>query len=141
MTYIAWSDSWRFGSWGLSWEANQELLLVGGGGPDASDSHKGYTETEADLEHIERKAEHGRRMYQRDVVANEAPIPPSPEQSGVEPARETPALFYSEPAVDVAAVGHQLDAAQAVVADITSALMLKKQQEEEALILILAEAA
>ena len=117
--------------------------VFGSGGPDANARGKpGRTETEEDLEHIERKAEHGRRIYGKDEPVQAKPIPPSvPRNAELEPARETPALFSSEPApisVDVQAVAQSIEDAQVVLDELLTKVRRTKDEEDLLVILLAA---
>jgi hypothetical protein len=135
-------ESWG-PSWGLTWEGAQALFLDNGGGPDSSDSPRGYTETEADVEHAELKASHGRRMYAPQVADAQISPPAAPAAVEPEPLATPvvePAPFYSDVAVSDAAIA--VTNAAIAVASLSAELELKKQQqqdeEEEFLALLLA---
>lgn len=133
--------SWGL-SWGLTYEAAQELFFQGGGGPDASDSARGgRTETPEDYEHLERQAEFKRRLYSKPTPAEQPAIETPP--SGATPELAPPPAPSSEAAVPFYStdlIASDLSAAKSAIDAIVDDVR-KKRDEEEALLLILLDSA
>ena len=117
-------------SWGLTWEAAQELF---NNTPDGVAPDGGRTETEDDLEHIELKAKHGRHLYSKDpepVV--EVPPPSAPAEVELVAAPVAPAPFYSETAKLAATT-----LAANLAAELELELLRRQQEDEEEMFLTL----
>jgi hypothetical protein len=135
----AWGQYWA-GSWGEAWgyDAGGNPILVEerhSGGPDSNSRGRSVEREEKELEHLERQAEHGRRMYAQPVE-----VEPTPEPVQVAPPVEEP-VVQAEPVAQVqaintteasAAIGQANAAIDQLIAD-----RWRKRREEEAFLLTL----
>jgi hypothetical protein len=121
-------------SWGLTWEAAQELLVTSGG-PD-SKSRTGYHEQdETDEErHLRLHKERNTKLYAKDEVVQ---IPPPAQGNPVlAPLSESPVPFYSDPLSSV------LDKPKSIVTMVkmetsVQSIPSQEQEDEEAIVLLL----